>query len=374
MAGLYIHIPFCKTACNYCNFHFSTNKKNINQVIDAICKEIEIRSEVYSKKLIETIYFGGGTPSLLSFSQLNMIFKTIYENYNVSSCAEVTMELNPDDLSKGKLIQFDNSKINRLSIGIQSFFDEDLKWMNRAHNSEQSHSSIEIAKKYFDNISVDLLYGIPQMSDERWLANLQIVFNLGLNHISCYALTVESKTTLNYLIKKKKQPPLCEDQAANHFKILVKEAKKNGFEHYEVCSFGKTGYFSKHNCNYWLGTPYLGIGPSAHSYNGNTRSWNISNNKKYIDALTNNILPFESESLTIENQFNEYVMTGLRTVWGVSLKKIEIEFGTVFKCRLLQNADKYLKTNFLKIENLHLKATNRGKFLVDGIASDLFIF
>ena len=374
MAGLYIHIPFCKTACNYCNFHFSTNKKNINQVIDAICKEIEIRSEVYSKELIETIYFGGGTPSLLSYSQLNMIFKAIHENYNVSSCAEVTMELNPDDLSKGKLIQFENSKINRLSIGIQSFFDEDLKWMNRAHNSEQSHSSIEIAKKYFDNISVDLLYGIPQMSDERWLANLQIVFNLGLNHISCYALTVESKTTLNYLIKKKKQPPLCEDQAANHFKILVKEAKKNGFEHYEVCSFGKIGYFSKHNCNYWLGRPYLGIGPSAHSYNGNTRSWNISNNKKYIDALTNNILPSESESLTIENRFNEYVMTGLRTIWGVSLKKIEIEFGTVFQSRLLQNADKYLKTNFLKIENLHLKATNRGKFLVDGIASDLFIF
>ena len=374
MAGLYIHIPFCKTACYYCNFHFSTNKKNINQVIDAICKEIEIRSEVSRKDLIQTIYFGGGTPSLLSYSQLNMIFKTIYENYNVSSCAEVTMELNPDDLSKEKIIQFENSKINRLSIGIQSFFDEDLKWMNRAHNSEQSHSSIEIAKKYFDNISVDLLYGIPQMSDERWLANLQIVFNLKLNHMSCYALTVEPKTPLNYLIKKKKQPPLCEDQAANHFRILVKEAKENGFEHYEVCSFGKIGYFSKHNCNYWLGKPYLGIGPSAHSYNGNTRSWNISNNKKYIDALTNNILPSESESLTIENRFNEYVMTGLRTVWGVSLKKIEIEFGTVFKCRLLQNADKYLKTNFLKIENLHLKATNRGKFLVDGIASDLFIF
>ena len=374
MAGLYIHIPFCKTACYYCNFHFSTNKKNINQVIDAICKEIEIRSEVSRKDLIQTIYFGGGTPSLLSYSQLNMIFKTIYENYNVSSCAEVTMELNPDDLSKEKIIQFENSKINRLSIGIQSFFDEDLKWMNRAHNSEQSHSSIEIAKKYFDNISVDLLYGIPQMSDERWLANLQIVFNLGINHISCYALTVESKTALNYLIKKKKQPPLCEDQAANHFRILVKEAKENGFEHYEVCSFGKTGYFSKHNCNYWLGTPYFGIGPSAHSYNGNTRSWNISNNKKYIDALTNNILPFESESLTIENRFNEYVMTALRTIWGVSLKKIEIEFGTVFQSRLLQNADKYLKTNFLKIENLHLKATNRGKFLVDGIASDLFIF
>ena len=221
MAGLYIHIPFCKTACNYCNFHFSTNKKNINQVIDAICKEIEIRSEVSRKELIETVYFGGGTPSLLSCSQLNMIFKTIYENYNVSSCAEVTMELNPDDLGKEKIIQFENSKINRLSIGIQSFFDEDLKWMNRAHNSEQSHGSIEIAKKYFDNISVDLLYGIPQMSDERWLANLQIVFNLGLNHISCYALTVEPKTALNYLIKKKKQLPLCEDQAANHFKILV---------------------------------------------------------------------------------------------------------------------------------------------------------
>lgn len=374
MAGLYIHIPFCKTACNYCNFHFSTNKKNINQVIDAICKEIEIRSEVSRKELIETVYFGGGTPSLLSCSQLNMIFKTIYENYNVSSCAEVTMELNPDDLGKEKIIQFENSKINRLSIGIQSFFDEDLKWMNRAHNSEQSHGSIEIAKKYFDNISVDLLYGIPQMSDERWLANLQIVFNLGLNHISCYALTVEPKTALNYLIKKKKQLPLCEDQAANHFKILVKEARKNGFEHYEVCSFGKKGYFSKHNCNYWLGTSYLGIGPSAHSYNGNTRSWNISNNKKYIDALNNNILPSESELLTIQNRFNEYVMTGLRTIWGVSLKKIEIEFGKVFQSRLLHNADKYLKTNFLKIENLHLKATSKGKFLVDGIASDLFIF
>ncbi len=373
MAGLYIHIPFCKKACHYCNFHFSTNQKHKQDFIEALCKELQLRAKELSPVVFESVYFGGGTPSLLTKNDLNIIFQTIETYCQVSPNAEITLEANPDDFTEDKLIMLSETPINRLSIGIQSFFDEDLKLMNRAHSAKEAHKCIQLATPYFDNITIDLLYGMPQMTNTRWRENLQIAFDLGLNHLSSYALTVEPKTALEHFIKTDQHPPMDDAVAAAHFQILVDETAKAGFTHYEVCSFGKPGYFSKHNSSYWLGKPYLGLGPSAHSFDGKNRSWNISNNKKYINALANDNLPLTSEILTPENCFNEYLMTGLRTIWGVSLDRIEKEYGTAFQTQLLKNAQKHFDAKTLILDQNHLKTTQKGKFLCDGIASDLFM-
>ena len=373
MAGLYIHIPFCKKACHYCNFHFSTSDKNRQAVLKSICLELEMRAQELQSMPVASIYFGGGTPSMLNDDELGEIFQVIEANYQVLPSTEITLEANPDDLSLKKITQFAVTPINRLSIGVQSFFEADLKLMNRAHTAKEALESLKIAQTYFDNITIDLLYGMPEMSNVRWEENLQIAFDLKLNHLSCYALSVEPKTPLEHFIKTAQHPPLNDAVAAQHFQTLVNATAKAGFTHYEVCSFGKPGYFSKHNSSYWLGKPYLGVGPSAHSFDGKKRSWNVSNNKQYINTIAKNELPLTSELLTPENRFNEYIMTGLRTIWGVSLKRIEEEFGLGVQISLLNNAHGYLASETLKIENAHLKMTPKGQFLSDGIASDLFI-
>ena len=373
MSGIYIHIPFCKKACHYCNFHFSTNQNSKSAFIEAVCRELILRKSEYASDEIQSIYFGGGTPTVLDVTELNTILKTVYKNYKVSETAEITLEANPDDLDLEKIKQLSNTKINRLSIGIQSFHESELSAMNRAHNAEDARKCLELATTYFDNITIDLMFGMPTMSIELWRQNLQIAFEFGIKHLSCYSLTVEPKTALEHFIKKGSHPPMDDELAAQHFEVLLEETSAHGLTHYETCSFGHPDYFSKHNTSYWLGKTYMGVGPSAHSFDGSKRSWNVSNNSKYIKALEVDKLPFESEVLSVENRFNEYVMTGLRTIWGISLEKIEADYGVKIKDHLLQNSKKFISSNTLVIEDNHLKITTSGKFLSDGIASDLFL-
>jgi oxygen-independent coproporphyrinogen-3 oxidase len=375
MSGIYIHIPFCKQACHYCDFHFSTSMKKKDEMVLALAKEIGMRKPFDSAQndnIIETIYFGGGTPSFLNNGEINFLISEVYKNYKVVENPEITLEANPDDLSAERILELSKSPINRLSIGIQSFYEDDLKMMNRAHNSAEAKKCLEEATKYFDNISLDLIYGIPGMSDEMWRQNIQTALDFGIPHISSYALTVEPKTALSKLIQTGKIAEPQDEVASNHFMILVEMLQKNGFIHYELSNFGKENYFSKNNSAYWLGKKYIGIGPSAHSYDGEKRGWNIANNSLYLKAIQNDELPIETEVLTISDRYNEYIMTGLRTIWGVSLDRIEKEFGSEYLNYLLEQSQKFLNDDLLSIDNNILKPTLKGKFLTDGIASDLF--
>lgn len=338
----------------------------------AIAKEIAMRKNEFKNQTIETIYFGGGTPSLLNVSDLIFLINQVYSNYNVSQNTEITIEANPDDLSENRIIELSKTPINRLSIGIQSFFEEDLQLMNRAHNSAEAKKCLEIATQYFDNISVDLIYGTPGMSNERWLENIKIALDLNIPHISSYALTVEPKTALHKFIKDGMMPQLDDTMAHEQFLILVDTLETNKFIHYELSNFGKENYFSKNNSAYWLGKKYIGVGPSAHSYDGKNRSWNLSNNGRYLKSISENTLPSETETLSKTDKYNEYIMTGLRTIWGVSLNKIESEFGEKYLKYLLKNTQKYLDDTKLILENNILRTTRKGKFFCDGIASDLF--
>lgn len=347
-------------------------------MLTALNKELFLRKDELKNEIIETIYFGGGTPSLLSIEEIEELLSTIYKNYDVITNPEITLEANPDDLSEEKISALSNTQINRLSIGIQSFFDDDLKFMNRAHSADESKECLKIVKKYFHNITIDLIYGVPNMTNQKWLKNLQMAFNFGVPHISSYALTVEEKTALDSFIKKGTVPPVDENLALEHFNILVSETEKNGFVQYEISNFGKPNYFSKHNTSYWLGEKYLGIGPSAHSYNLLERAWNVSNNAKYINSLKENVLPLQIEALTGNNRFNEYIMTGLRTIYGVSYEKVEKDFGALRLQKLKENARPFIEKGLLEIKlgafsSATLITTKKGKFLADGIASDLFI-
>jgi oxygen-independent coproporphyrinogen III oxidase len=380
MSGIYIHIPFCKQACHYCDFHFSTNMKKKEEMVLALAKEIEMRSKTSnfqlptsSPEIIETIYFGGGTPSILSVEDLRFLIDSVYKNYKVVENPEITVEANPDDLTENQIIELSKNKVNRLSIGIQSFFEDDLKLMNRAHNSEEAKKCLETATQYFDNISIDLIYGIPEMSNEKWLQNIEMALSFGVPHISSYALTVEPKTALHSFIQKGIIPQPDDEVAQEHFQILVDKLSENGFIHYELSNFGKENYFSKNNSSYWLGKKYIGIGPSAHSYDGKNRGWNISNNSLYIKSIQENKLPIEMETLTKTDRYNEYIMTGLRTIWGVSLKRIEEEFGKTYLDYLNQQAAKFIEDHLLFVDENILRTTKKGKFLSDGIASDLFL-
>ncbi|EJG00701.1 radical SAM family heme chaperone HemW [Flavobacterium sp. F52] len=375
MSGIYIHIPFCKQACHYCDFHFSTSMKKKDEMVLALAKEIGMRipfDSAQNDNIIETIYFGGGTPSVLNNDEINFLISEVYKNYKVVENPEITLEANPDDLSAERILELSKSPINRLSIGIQSFYEDDLKMMNRAHNSAEAKKCLEEATKYFDNISLDLIYGIPGMSDEMWRQNIQTALDFGIPHISSYALTVEPKTALSKLIQTGKIAEPQDEVASNHFMILVEMLQKNGFIHYELSNFGKENYFSKNNSAYWLGKKYIGIGPSAHSYDGEKRGWNIANNSLYLKAIQNDELPIETEVLTISDRYNEYIMTGLRTIWGVSLDRIEKEYGSEYLNYLLEQSQKFLNDDLLSIDNNILKPTLKGKFLTDGIASDLF--
>ncbi|SED08908.1 oxygen-independent coproporphyrinogen-3 oxidase [Tenacibaculum sp. MAR_2009_124] len=378
MAGIYIHIPFCKQACHYCDFHFSTSLKNRDELLDCLIKELILRKDELANETIETIYFGGGTPSLLAIGEIELLINIIRQYYEVIDQPEITLEANPDDLSEDRIKLLSLSPVNRLSIGIQSFFEEDLKMMNRAHNAEEAKNCLSMAIRHFDNITIDLIYGVPNMSNKRWKENLQIAFDFGINHISSYALTVEPKTALDTFIRKGKYPAPEEKVAREHFEILVNETEKKGFVHYEISNFGKPNYFSQHNTSYWLGKKYIGIGPSAHSFNKSHRSWNIANNNKYIKEIQASKLPNEKEKLSIEDRFNEYLMTGLRTIWGLSLSKIKEDFGESNYLKLMLNSQKFIDEGLLIIEtdsidHKILKTTKKGKFLADGLASDLFI-
>ena len=373
MSGLYIHIPFCKQACHYCDFHFSTSMGKKEAMLIALHKEIELRKAEFKNETVETIYFGGGTPSVLSATEINALIASVYKNYTVSENPEITLEANPDDLSIQKIEELSASKVNRLSIGIQSFFEEDLKLMNRAHNAAEAENCITEASKYFDNISIDLIYGIPEMSNERWLQNINKALSYNLPHISSYALTVEPKTALEKFITTGKVKPVTDSVSQEHHSILVSELEKAGYINYEFSNFGKPDYFSRNNTAYWQGKKYLGIGPSAHSFNGKNRSWNINNNPKYIKALSENRFPSETEKLSVADRYNEYVMTGLRTIWGVSLEEVEQNFGKRYADYLQKESALKIENGLLKLENNVLLITTKGKFLSDGIASDLFL-
>jgi len=377
MSGIYIHIPFCKQACHYCDFHFSTQLGKKEAMVNAIAKELELRkSEVDDE--VETIYFGGGTPSVLTLEEMERLIQAVYDNYKVVDRPEITLEANPDDLvssraeSRDLFLEYKNAGINRLSIGIQSFFDEDLKLMNRAHNAGEAAQCIQVATQYFDNITIDLIYGIPGMDNERWKSNIQKALDFGLSHISSYALTVEPRTALKKFIEKGIVPDVDDEQAQEQFHILVDMLEAHGFVNYEISNFGKPDFFSKNNTAYWLGKTYLGVGPSAHSFDGKHRSWNIRNNPTYIKKINEGELPSEIETLSKTDRYNEYVMTGLRTIWGVDLDRIASEFGANYQKYLNQQAAKFLEQGFLFIADGKLLTTKKGKFLADGIASDLF--
>ena len=378
MSGIYIHIPFCKQACHYCDFHFSTSLKKKDALVLALVKELELRKDEFKNEFVETIYFGGGTPSLLTNDQLSLLIDSVYKNYKVSKNPEITLEANPDDLvsvraqSRTIFEDYLNLGINRLSIGIQSFFEADLKLMNRAHNADEAKNCLKEAIKYFDNISLDLIYGIPGLSNKRWIENIDTALSYNIPHISSYALTVEPKTALESFIKKGIIQNVDDDLAQQQFHILIEKLEAQGFVHYELSNFGKPNYFSRNNSAYWQGKHYLGIGPSAHSFNGKERGWNVRNNAKYIKALQENKVPMEIETLSKTDKYNEYVMTGLRTIWGVSIEKVERDFGLNYKNYLLEQATIHLKNDLLYLDDNKLLVTKKGKFLSDGIASDLF--
>jgi oxygen-independent coproporphyrinogen-3 oxidase len=373
MSGIYIHIPFCKQACHYCDFHFSTSIGKKEAMIAALAKELELRKSEFAYEVVETIYFGGGTPSVLETEEIELLIDTVYKHYSVSEEPEITLEANPDDLSENKILQLAEGPINRLSIGIQSFFEEDLKLMNRAHSSTDAIASLSLSTRHFDNISIDLIYGMPDMTNERWIQNIEKALTFKIPHISSYALTVEPNTALATFIQKGLVKPVDDEVAQEHFNILNEKLGDAGYDCYEISNFGKPGYFSKNNSAYWLQKKYIGIGPSAHSFDGNRRGWNINNNPKYIRAIGIGELPMEVEVLSTKDKYNEYVMTGLRTVWGVSMSKIESEFGLKYREYLMLQAKKYLDKHLLYLDGDTLKTTEKGKFLADGIASDLFM-
>ena len=397
MAGIYIHIPFCKQACHYCDFHFSTSTKKKNELLAAICSEIELRKSEISVP-VKTIYFGGGTPSLLNKEEIDLLIGEVYKNFEVEENIEVTLEANPDDLTKGNLYQLSKTKVNRLSIGVQSFFEEDLTLMNRAHNALEAKQCLTMATQYFDNISVDLIYGIPGLDDNRWEESLDTIIAFGIPHVSCYALTVEPKTVLKKLIKNGKIAPVSEINSHRQYLILLDKMKKEGYVNYEFSNFGKQGYFSENNTAYWQGKSYLGLGPSAHSFDGNIRSWNISNNIQYINQIQIGKLPIKRETLSKTDRYNEYLMTGLRTMCGVSLNKVKNNFGTKYLDYLLEQTKIPINDGLLEIvlakvvkpsinsrisssskkeefftNDSVLIISEKGKFLSDGIASNLFM-
>lgn len=374
MAGIYIHIPFCRQACTYCNFHFSTLPGQKTPFLNALKQEIQLTEPMAEDEIIETIYFGGGTPSLLLPEEIADIFESLQQKFTISANAEITLEANPDDISPAVLQSWKAMNINRLSLGVQSFNEAELKWMNRAHNAGQSLQSInDIIVAGFTNFSVDLIYGSPLLSNDDFTKNVALVLSKNIPHVSAYALTVEPKTALHSLIAKKKSAPVDETRQAEQFDILVKMMEDAGYEQYEISNFARPGFRSKHNSSYWQGKPYYGFGPSAHSFDGKQkRRWNIANNALYQKSIENNTLPFEEEILTPTQQLNEYIMISLRTMEGIDMNLVATRFGQDKKDTIYQIAKSFLTQQLLKEEDEQLLLTKKGKFLADGIAADLF--
>ena len=377
MAGIYIHIPFCKQACNYCNFHFSTSLQLKDELIAAMIKEIHLVTEKANhsseKELCETIYFGGGTPSLLSIKELNNILASLFSKFEIAKDAEITLEANPDDITAEKLQLWKKVGINRLSVGVQSFLDQELVWMNRAHSSADSLRCIdEIKNAGFSDYSIDLIYGSPLLNNQDWLNTIDTVINKNIPHISCYALTVEPKTALHKMIAQNKKESVDAEKQAEQFVLLMNQMEQAGYEHYEISNFSKPGRRSKHNSSYWQGKKYYGFGPAAHSYDGIKRKWNVSNNALYIQSLKKNSIPSEEETLTSTQSINEYIMTSLRTIEGLDLEKINSLFGTNHINQLLNASKKYIQSEKIIQQNNRLILTKQGKLFADGIAADLF--
>jgi oxygen-independent coproporphyrinogen-3 oxidase len=372
MAGIYIHIPFCKQACHYCNFYFTTSPGNKDKFVEALLREIELSKDYLDGEKIETLYFGGGTPSLLSQPELVAIVKKLRGHYDLSNLQEFTLEANPDDLNAEKikeLSQLRSLGFNRFSIGVQSFFDDDLKYMNRAHNSDEAATSIKrVQDAGFENITIDLIYGTPTMNDERWHKNLETAFALNIPHISSYALTVEPKTSLDRKIKKGERLAVSEEQAASQFNILMEEMKRAGYGQYEISNFAKPGKYAIHNSNYWSGKKYLGLGPSAHSYNKVARRWNVANNINYIQSIAAGIIPAEEEVLTKAQQINERIMTSLRTMWGLDISNFEPQVADWIKQDL-----SVIEPSHFTLVNDVLTLTNGGRLFADAIAASLFV-
>jgi len=368
LAGIYIHIPFCKQACSYCNFHFSTSLRRKNELVAALLSETDLRKDYLNNESIETIYFGGGTPSLLPSEDHSDLIKKIYSAFKVSPDAEITLETNPDDISEDKLKNWKDIGINRLSIGVQSFFEEDLAWMNRAHTAKQAVASLQAAVKQFNNITVDLIYGTPLLTNENWKKNVDRTVKEGVVHLSCYALTVEPKTPLYKRISEQQASDIDPDKQSEQFLLLMQWMEEAGYEHYEISNFAKPGFVSRHNSAYWQGKKYLGIGPSAHSFDGATRQWNISNNNLYIGSIQKGIIPYERETLTPTQQWNEYLMTSLRTMEGLDLNRVE----DAMRHELQAASRKFIERGLMVEEKRHLKLTRAGKLLADGIAAELF--
>ncbi|WP_204530952.1 MULTISPECIES: radical SAM family heme chaperone HemW [Chryseobacterium] len=372
---IYIHIPFCKQKCSYCNFHFSTSLNFKDEMLDAMKKEIFLRKDELQNKNLQSLYFGGGTPSVLSADEIKSLIDEVLKHFNFNNDIEITLEANPDDLNPQFLKGLSSSSVNRLSIGTQSFFDEDLKLMNRAHNASEAEGSIKRAQDFgFENLSIDLIYGSPTSNLEIWKENLNKTIALEIPHISSYALTVEPKTALENWVSKGKVANPKEEEQNREFYYMIDFLKDHGFNHYEVSNFAKEGFYSRHNSAYWKYQEYLGIGPSAHSYNGNdVRSWNVANNQQYIKKLNSNILAKETEILSQQDQFNEMIMIGLRTIWGVDLNSLSQKFSENILDKFNKEIQPKIEDGILKIENNHLKIPEKHWFMADGIASDLFI-
>ena len=374
MPGIYLHIPFCKQACHYCNFHFSTSLKQKDAVIDAMLRELELRQGYLPERELDSIYFGGGTPSLLDEAELMRFFEAIGRHFTIKPDAEITLEANPDDLSQEKLLALRRTPINRLSIGIQSFFEEDLRFFNRAHDAHEARACLENALAAgFPNLTIDLIYGAPTTTDAHWGKNLELAFSYQIPHISSYALTVEERTALHHFVKTGKVAPVDEEKAARQYEYLMASMRAQGYVHYEISNFARPGYFARHNSSYWKGEPYLGLGPSAHSYDGESRQWNVANNGRYLQALREGRLDFfEVEHLTPAQRYNEYVMVGLRSIWGVELSKLRA-MGAGFEAHFTEYLQPFLRNGQAERRGDTICLTDAGRLLADGIAADLFI-
>jgi len=373
MAGIYIHIPFCKQACHYCNFHFSTSLHYKNELIAALLNEIALRKNEFDKESIETIYFGGGTPGILTVAEIEKILSAVLKNYACKEIREVTVEMNPDDVTEEKILAFKSLGVNRISLGVQSFFEEDLQYMNRSHSSEKAVQSIELIHEHFTNYTVDLIYGYPLLSDEKLKQNINRLIAIGTPHISIYGMTVEPKTALETFIKKGKEKPMLPEQGAQQFTYLMKNLSKVGFEHYEISSYAKPGFQAIHNSNYWAGKPYVGFGPGAHSFHGNKRLWNVANNALYIKSIEKNELPQEFEELSSTEILNETVLLGLRVKEGLELTAYKKNSSENQFNQLLRQANSFIEKGCLEKSDTHLYLTDQGKLYCDGISAELFI-
>lgn len=367
-----MHIPFCKQACTYCNFHFSASLRYKNDLIKALAKEAEMEKEYLHQEKINTIYFGGGTPSLIAIADLEFLILNLFKNYPVATDAEITLEANPDDITSDKLKAWKDMGVNRLSIGVQSFFEDELRWMNRAHSAKLAVSSLQSAVKQFNNITIDLIYGSPLLTDEMWKQNVDRAIEFDIPHLSCYALTVEEKTPLYKLIHTNKTPDVDNEKQARQFLLLMKWLREKGYEHYEVSNFARPGFRSRHNSSYWKGEKYLGLGPSAHSYNENERRWNVANNNLYIKAIREGFAQREAEILTLTQKLNEFVMISLRTKEGMDLSKLEKEFGVNERKRIEAQNQKFINAGLIYSNHSIVQLTDEGMLRADGIASALF--